>query len=487
MHFDVAQFQTRDRVFLVDKWSSYQWGRACDEAEDLRALVEDGRRKLFSYPAFAKELFARLHGGATPLDQMRPEDGWAEKAHRALDDLPSFQQLRSRCLGDRFLAALSTVELGRKVLESLPEPPENTEDPEAVREQVRGLLAFASQKIDSGQFAPEVRERQETGRSLVAGWVEHGARVDDSELRSALRAAVDHGHEAIDEVEQHLSAWGTGCSTTGAPTGLGLKAQLARQIAQNPRLRQIAEQAGRLKRIAIQKHGARPDRSPSELTEIEMGSDLQRLLPVELAKLCDAKRWLEFARGYVEGALLQYALEGSEPLGRGPVVVCLDESSSMEGPREIWSKALTLALLQIATLEHRWVRVVRFNGDVVRVDDWPPGHIDPLDLIESMSTTYPGGTAFEPPLRSALDAIQREPGLAKADVILVTDGEAPVSEEFSAEWKRQREQLGFTCYAVHVDAAGGVPPTSLRRIADHVIGLSDVRSDGAATDALFAL
>ena len=50
---------------------------------------------------------------------------------------------------------------------------------------------------------------------------------------------------------------------------------------------------------------------------------------------------------------MQYLLSGNEPLGKGPLVVLLDKSGSMDGPRDIWATALSLALLDQAHRERR--------------------------------------------------------------------------------------------------------------------------------------
>jgi len=185
--------------------------------------------------------------------------------------------------------------------------------------------------------------------------------------------------------------------------------------------------------------------------------------------------------------LLQYRLSGKERQGRGPIVICLDQSSSMRGAKEFWSKGLALALLQVATMQRRPCRVVHFNTGVARVDDWLPGKVAPLDLLASMDTFLGGGTDFEPPLRVALDAIADTREFKKADVILVTDGEARLSENFVDEWNSAKKKLGFTCYAIHVESPAGLVPDQLSAFADTVVPLADLSDDTTATDAVLSI
>src|SRR5207249_4537867 len=48
--------------------------------------------------------------------------------------------------------------------------------------------------------------------------------------------------------------------------------------------------------------------------------------------------------------------------GRGPMIVCLDGSGSMEGEKEIWSKAVALTLLEIARRQRRLFRFICFSS-----------------------------------------------------------------------------------------------------------------------------
>ena len=484
-----------DQVYRSDRWTQYQWQRFVEGDERAKDVLERGSRKVYSFPRFGQEIFQRLHGDtADRLDRIKPEDEWAAKAHDEVSALPDFERLRRRCRADRLQAGIAATTFLDRVLDGLPDPPRSIEDPEALRQQVRGLLEFARKLEHEGKDNTEVEglieELRERGQEAVRSAKAFGGKLDPSDLRRALREASRIAHKAVDRAVEQVDAfcsWGTGAITTADVVGDEIKAELARHVAKNKKLQALAQQAGRMKRIAAAKQRSKADHARDEVTDIERGADLQRLLPSELVKLTDPVLSLEFARGFFERSLLQYKLTGSETLGRGPIIVCIDQSSSMKGSKEIWSKALALALLQVAVLQKRRCRVVHFNGAVVRVDDWSPGRIDPLELVASMEPFYGGGTAFEPPLSSALDAIRDLPDLKKADVVLVTDGEAAVSGGFATKWAAAKKSQAFTCYAVHVDAPGGVAPTSLQAIADNVLGLADIANDQGTTDVILSI
>jgi hypothetical protein len=115
------------------------------------------------------------------------------------------------------------------------------------------------------------------------------------------------------------------------------------------------------------RHGA------DEITDVEQGADLARALPAELAKLCPPRHRLDFMRSFLERQVLQYQLSGNETLGRGPLVLLLDKSASMEGTKDIWSTALALALLEHAHAERRPFVLVDFNSRVTYEATVEPG------------------------------------------------------------------------------------------------------------------
>jgi len=77
-------------------------------------------------------------------------------------------------------------------------------------------------------------------------------------------------------------------------------------------------------------------------------------LPVELARLADPEFELDALRRIVERQALCREHHAIEPVGKGPIIVVLDESGSMDGEKCHTAKALALALAWIARQQRRW-------------------------------------------------------------------------------------------------------------------------------------
>jgi uncharacterized protein with von Willebrand factor type A (vWA) domain len=336
---------------------------------------------------------------------------------------------------------------------------------------------------DGEELERLLAQARQRGQAAVAAACAYADGLDESVLRDALREAVAAAHGQLDEVEAELAGycgWGQG---ELRPRGdVDEKVRLAALLKKNEKLRRLGVMAGRMRRIAMIKRRTRSRHARDEVCDVERGNDLGRVLPSELVKLTDPALALDFARGFVERTLAQYRLHGRERQGRGPVVVLIDSSGSMEGEREVWSKAVGLALLQLAVADKRLCRIVQFDDGVRRTDDFAPGKVEGRMVMEAMAPFFGGGTDFEEPLTKAMEAIKDDGGLKQADVILITDGEAEVSDAFRASWAEARRKHEVTVFAV---AIGGDMPAVLNQIADRVLGLNDLADDEAALQTLF--
>ena len=157
--------------------------------------------------------------------------------------------------------------------------------------------------------------------------------------RDALPAAAAGLARRVAEAGEESQSWSTGLGA-GGRSSPGRQVELGRRLATNPKLRKLARLVGRMREQAFALRKRSLERTSEELFEVRLGKDLERLLPPELVALHHPLLRRDFARRLVEGRLLSYALRGVDEHGRGPMIVCLDGSSSMAGEKEIWSKAV---------------------------------------------------------------------------------------------------------------------------------------------------
>lgn len=188
------------------------------------------------------------------------------------------------------------------------------------------------------------------------------------------------------------------------------------------RVHEIAELAGRMYHALKGARAQQPSQAPEEIYSVTLGAELSRLLPSELAHLGQPTEILLIER-LAERKALCYAVRGQEQTSRGPLVIALDESSSMHGKRNVWSKAAAVALSRVALEDGRPVSVVRYSV-AIQVMELKPGD---LSVYLKLARGFLGGGTYigRALSRSAVEVERMaKKGDKGADVVLVTDGES---------------------------------------------------------------
>jgi len=308
---------------------------------------------------------------------------------------------------------------------------------------------------------------------------------DDSTLRAALRRAAREARDTVEKAESQLEGLGTplGLSIPGTavvhdagPAGLKAIRDAHSRLGDSPRLRRICELAGRLERVAATKARSKVKPGVGEIHGIDLGADLSRLLPSELAALRHPRLRLLLLSRLMQRKALCYGMQGKEPMARGPIIVLLDESGSMRsGGKDIWAKAVCLALLATATRQKRDWHLVSFNGAIIRETAIAARRATMADIQKALDHRCAGGTDFNAPIFRAVELLWHSPTMKKADVVIISDGEADLNPETIEVAKNltRTEGVSFFCVGVGPDS-----DTELQSLAPIATSLVRVRDTG---------
>jgi hypothetical protein len=381
----------------------------------------------------ADELFGKLYADDDEL-MTKPDKSmgtWAEELHQTCDELPSFKRLVCEVHGDAYAAGVAVEKLLEELNPQIPKKPEP-----------------------------------------ISGPV----------IRRAINAGCDKASSAVDEAREALE----GLAGVGFSPGNGHSVdssgarELARRLHRDPRLRLIAKLAGRFKRIAAAKLRQKVRHGADEVCDIECGDNLGKMLPVELAKLTHPTRRLLFLKNLVERQCLQYQLRGTDRLGKGPLVVCLDKSDSMCGPKDTWSTAVALALLEVAQRDRRPFALLGFDTRIRSEHVVKPGQ--PLPE-EALFVSCDGGTDIDKVMRRALEVIKLNPSpLKKADVVLISDGESDI--DLAPQFRQEAQQAGVDVMGIAIEN----PASALSPWCDTVESVVNVNDlDDTTAEKLFTL
>jgi hypothetical protein len=231
----------------------------------------------------------------------------------------------------------------------------------------------------------------------------------------------------------------------------------------------------------------------SSVNGLTLSNSLSEMLPSEavLLKGSPALRRLFMAKR-VESKLLSYELSGwadvpSVPRLRprynsrlpsapgGPIIVCLDTSWSMNGRRELLSKAVVLACVSAAHKQRRECQVVAFSNErgVMDCGQIVADTSGVERLLEFLSNSFGGGTDVTGALKYAMANIGTD-AMSAADLLLVTDGEIPdppVSDNVLEDLDNLKRRTGMEIHGMLVGKGESKPLSKLcTQTYDFLIG-----------------
>ena len=247
---------------------------------------------------------------------------------------------------------------------------------------------------------------------------------------------------------------------------------LAEQLSQQETLIKVAEMAGRFKKIA-QKKFKTSSNLTMERKAMTLGNQISNVIPLDLANYILPQSRVDFLKRLAEAQTITFDNRNKQKLGKGPIIICLDESSSMK-TIHLESKAFCLALLFLAKRQKRDLAIIPFSSDIGETFYFLKGHASTEKIVAFSNSFLGGGTNFEKPLRKALN-ILLESKFNNADIIFITDGTSFLSTNFINEFSKIKKKRNFECTSIVLtNLFNAVDLNVVNRFSDHIIEVNDL-------------
>lgn len=353
--------------------------------------------------AFATELFGTLIDGQGCVKTDKPTK-WAQACFEQLEQNTEWQRLQQLCEKRREISAVTTAGLIN---------------------ELKDILATARNEEEN----PNSDGQGDGNGNQPSGGL-------SQQQQQAIERAVD---EAVGTAEKAESAYGslagTGMGTNEkSDADIAAKEALLKQLRDNNYLASMLDLVGKMQSITKAKL-AQTEEKQVLLADIEYGNDLKRLSGFEKANLAMPETELLFLKRYAERKLMLNRASGRSNVGRGDILLLLDESGSMQGTRATMSKAFCVAVVQMAIKQKRKVTVIGFDTNPRYEFTFTKGSCKAslvgrryqtsnecaaADAISSIMSFVPnGGTSFGRVMRYVLD--YKIKTNKDADVLMITD------------------------------------------------------------------
>jgi len=426
------------------------------QSKELQNLSRQGVETLNTFSEMAEDVFFSLYKvkpELIPSNELATEYLLNHELMSKLMESQSYQELREYTQLDELGAGLGSKALLENLLKQLEKDSDLKDVSNKINDAIQQQAIIPSDEL----------------HQMVSGMA--------SKLRQVVELATAKAVAEVEEVENIITSWGL---NQGEFERLPYekKLELLQVLRGQQKFKDMTKLVGRMRKLAT---GSRKSKLENriELHSITQGADLNHVLPQELLALRRPALKLDFYRRMMEKQLLQYDLNHREYMGQGPIIVLIDTSSSMRGAREVWSKGLALGMAEIAEKERRSFSYALFasgRADLI-TDDFQVGQRSPDKLIKLASEFIGGGTDFEQPLQWALGKLQ-ESKFNKGDIVMITDGECAIGNEFLKEMQKVQEEKQIRIYSILI----GSDLRELKRWSDEVWNLTDLLDETIAKE-----
>lgn len=310
----------------------------------------------------------------------------------------------------------------------------------------------------------------------------------DMEALSAASQALAGATEEVDEMRDAEAAMGGMGAGNGAGGAKLPKEELRKRfqrIRNSHTLARICQLAGRYRRMAAAMQRKKVLHGQDDIVGVTLGDNVSSLVPSELAQLADEDLELDAMRRIVEACAMVRDHRGVEKVAKGPIVVVVDESGSMDGEPICQAKAYALAMYWIARHQRRWCCLVGFSGSeegnflVIR-----PEEDKSVELMDWLEHFFGGGTDMDVPLKE-LPRRWHEQGTppGRTDIINITDAICRVPEKMGQQFNEWKARVDARYNIILVGESDGGP---LKSVADRIWTADTIDVGEAAVAESFA-
>ena len=195
----------------------------------------------------------------------------------------------------------------------------------------------------------------------------------------------------------------------------------------------------------------------NEYIGINLDNNLSKLLPSELTGLKHPLLRKLFYLKYIEKRLLNYSVDKDYDKSNkkidilhknGPIIICIDTSSSMNGLPEEIAKSITLFILKSAYKSKRDVHLISF-GSLNEITEFnltneKNGLFNALNFLKKK---FNGGTDFATPLKRAFSLIKNNK-FKNSDILFITDGLGKLPNDFIKYIENQKLQTNTIIFSI---------------------------------------
>jgi len=342
---------------------------------------------------------------------------------------------------------------------------------EAFRKAIGGA---AYEELSSGQM----NQIERVFKDLLAQWdARLQAKILQYQLRHLQKAKEQEYQKLVQWVkpfQDYASRYWDMSRALWKDQTLDLVERYHRLLQREDELQRLADLLGRLRKAELEteetsyektmvrKEWVKDPNLRSEIAGVKHDNDLNQLLPQEVALFGDDTEW-QFLKRFAESELQVHRFEDDQLIEsnklltetyqrvkekkKGPFIVCVDTSGSMEGEPERIAKVLCFGILKMAAAQDRPAYLINFSSGIQTIDLYHL--VDSMDAVaDFLQRSFHGGTDISLALAEALKQLQQHQ-YERADVLVISDFVMyKISDDILQQMEKQQQQHQTRFYSL---------------------------------------
>ena len=462
----------------IDK---FEWKTIFNCSPKLQEIEAEGKKIHENYITILQDLFYSLYKLSPKFidtAQLSQETGFFNKSIiEQIMNMSRYEELRVYTTSDEMNSAISVVafseQLHEMVKEKIEEYKNKQEELKKRMEDMQKLLDSLDPQSDD-DIPDDVKD-------LIEGLAKdlQGAQADVVPDIGDISDTIDTIINMTETNETLKRTWGLQKNNTFIKLPYQQKQKVFERLRNSKKLMEISDMLGKFKGLLNREENTTISKEIASLQKTKMSDEITHAIPAELMKFVDEEmEWLFWIKAG-NHSLETYDYEQDNEEIKGPIVIAIDESGSMSGTREIWSKACALAVLHQAKVDNRSVYVIHFahqrQAKDTHINKFPKDQdLDIEQVIDMAEHFYNGGTSFNQPFEQMMTCVDEEEGFSRADGLFITDGECQVSQEILKNLGIFKEEKGFRLFGIHLGSWGD---TELEKFCNSVYNIKELTND----------
>lgn len=406
----------------------------------LRQNINESKKNIYAFDKLSEDIYLSLFKAKPVIENSENIDiryRFNNMIMKNLIETDEMELLRKHSSLNYFNSILSTEILGSELNSNIEKQLKESEEfSNLIKEYKSSVRVY----LDSDDIEKDKLE-ENIDKSIV--------NLEKKMSRSNIfYKIVDFTYKEFLSISNTVKFWGLDDGKLN-PTSYDEKIAVASKLRTFKKIKKLSEMVGRFRASASNLQKKKTKEEGQEICGVQLGNEIHQVLPSEKLFLANEKTKKSFYKKYYQKELLSYKYKNSKVSSKGPIICCIDTSSSMEGEHEMWSKSVAMALLDIAYKQKREFVAILFSYKVGDVIEFNKNKVEPNKIYNLATSFYGSGTNFIEPLTESLKLINKSK-YKYADIVFITDGEAPLDDEFIEYFNNKKQEKDFRMITVNV-------------------------------------